>query len=292
MILNFKNSNRLLYHYTKIHIAIDYILTKRNLKIGSFTKTNDPKETKEWKFNLGTNRNRDLSQYNMAELSAQLSKELKEKTKLLCFSKDREPLTGNHLKDIFNRGYCKPRMWVQYAENHTGVCLVFDKERLNEILNKKFGHQYYIFSRDVDYVDRGVVPNLSEGDYTINIDSLERMGLKEYSKAHLRTFYKRFFFEKLKDWRDENEYRWVLYTDVIDDLYIDIGEALRGVVFGENTDLRKIDKIMNMTEELDIEYTRITWKNCSPWYDYEDLRYVKNILKSPWSNLIKIEKGN
>lgn len=279
MIINFKNSDKLVYHYTKIQIATDYILKNRSLKIGSFTKTNDPKEVKEWKFNLGTNEHRDLGKYNMNELSAQLSKELKEKTKVLCFSKDREPLSGDHLKDIFNRGYCKPRMWVQYAENHTGVCLVFDKECLNEVLKKKFNRQYYIFSGGVTYVDRSIIRNLGEGEYTINVDQLERLGMKKYAKAHIRTFYNRYFFEKPKDWRDENEYRWVLFTDSIDDLYTDFEGSLIGVVFGENTDSKKIDEIMNMTRDLELKYVRITWGNCSPWYDFNDLRYIENYLK-------------
>ena len=77
------------------------------------------------------------------------------------------------------------------------------------------------------------------------------------------------------------------YCPLTDDLYIEIIDALKGIVFGENTELNIIDEVMDKTKNLDIEYQRITWKNCSPWYDYEDMRYVKNIKDSPWRNLIK-----
>ena len=106
MIMGFEELHKYLYHYTKASTAITKILKNRQLKFGCFTDTNDPKETKDWEFNLGTNVNRDLSTFNRGELSRSLSVELKERTKLICFSKDREPLSGDHLQDIFNRGFC------------------------------------------------------------------------------------------------------------------------------------------------------------------------------------------
>lgn len=275
MIYGFKNPNKLLYHYTRANIAIDDILKSRTLKIGSYTNTNDPKEQKTWKFNLWTNEDRDLDKYKIDELSEILSKELKEKTKIVCFSGDREPLTGDHMIDIFNRGFCKPRMWAQYANNHTGVCLVFEREILGNLISSKFGDLYKIFHGDVTYRDRGIVPRLSEGDYFINIDYLEKVGLKEYAKMHLFRYYRRLFLEKLNDWRDENEFRLILFTNTVEDLFIEFKDSLKGIMFGENTKEKDIDEMMEMTEDLDIDYMGIKWKNCSPWYDF-GLKYVKD----------------
>jgi hypothetical protein len=59
MIENITSSNQLLYHYTRADTAFDHILKSRTLQLGSYIGTNDPKETKIWEFDLGTNENRD-----------------------------------------------------------------------------------------------------------------------------------------------------------------------------------------------------------------------------------------
>lgn len=86
--------DRLLYHYTKASTATDHILKNRLLQFGSYAYTNDPKESKAWRFDAGTNEDRDLGKYKMEELSTWLSKELKDRTKLACFSTDTAPLSG------------------------------------------------------------------------------------------------------------------------------------------------------------------------------------------------------
>ena len=169
-------------------------------------------------------------------------------------------------------------MWSQYADNHKGVCLIFDKARLKEIISNLFGTTYQVIPNDVAYTNRSVVPNLSEGDYTINIDYLEKCGIKEYARSHFATFHKRLFFEKMIDWSNEDEFRWILLTDTKDDLYFNFGDALKGIVFGENTDEKDIDKIIAMTTDDDIEFIGIKWNNCSPWYDFANFaKYDKAI---------------
>lgn len=284
LMIGFKDSNKSLYHYTKVSTAIDGVLKNRVLKIGRLINTNDPKETKNWEFNLGTNENRSLSSYNMKELSKELSTELKAKTKVICFSKDTDPLTGDHLKDIYNRGFCKPRMWAQYADNHKGVCLIFEKDKLDKLIHETFGSSCAILKGDVAYINRGVIPRFDEGDYVINIDYFEQRGLKEYAKAHRDQFYKRLFFEKMIDWKDEAEFRWVLFSDTDEDLLLDFKDSLKGICFGENTTEENIDAILEMTKDMDVDYVGIKWKNCSPWYDV-NFKYDKNMRNSPWAKL-------
>lgn len=94
MIENLTSADKFLYHYTSSSTAIEHILKDRSLRLGSYTKTNDPKESKTWQFSLGTNESRDLGKYKMEEMSNWLSNELKLKTKLACFSMDTAPLSG------------------------------------------------------------------------------------------------------------------------------------------------------------------------------------------------------
>ena len=289
MIENVTSANQFVYHYTKASTALDHILKTRTLRFGNYKNTNDPKETKSWKFDLGTNEECDLGKYNMSELSRWLSSELKHKTKLACFTMDSGPLTGNHINDIFKRGFCKPRMWDQYAENHSGVCLVFHHEKLSGLIRSTFETNYLVLSGPVKYIDRRVIRNLNNPDdqqYTINIDYLEAVGRETYVGTHLSTHYQRLYFEKMTDWRDESEWRYVVFADSKDELYLDMKDSLSGIVFGENAQEIIIQSIMELTDSWGLKYMGLKWKNCSPWYDYGNLRYVPGIKNSPWGDLI------
>jgi hypothetical protein len=240
----FKAAEELLYHYTRPSVAIDHILKNRTLRFGMYTNTNDPKESKTWQFDLGSNWRPDFGKYDMTSLSSWLSTEIKAKARLACFSMDTPPLIGNHLEDIFRRGFCKPRMWAHYAERHTGVCLVFDRQKLRQLVEGRFETGHLIFGGPVEYVDRGVVRRLEDQAYVINVDHLESVGREAYARDHLVTHFKRLFFEKMTDWRDESEYRLVVVAEPGGDLYFEFCNALVGIVFGEYTEDSAIDQLI------------------------------------------------
>ena len=135
MIEGVTSAEQYIYHYTPFAKAI---VESHSLKVGMYIKTNDPKESKHWEFDLGTNEHADLGQYDMKSLGRWLSTELKANTRVACFSLDTAPLGGDHMSDIFKRGFCKPRMWAQYAGFHKGACLVFDYQRLSRLVVERF----------------------------------------------------------------------------------------------------------------------------------------------------------
>lgn len=181
MIEHVATVDQCLYHYTNVDRALNHILKTRMLRFGAYTNTNDPKEAKTWQFDLGTNENRDLGAYKMAETSAWLSNRLKERARLLCFSMDRAPLTGAPMSDIFNRGFSKPRMWAQYADRHTGVCLVFDRARIDDAISRQVARANRVLAGPVEYVDRPVLGNWdTDWQFMINIDALEDIGRESY----------------------------------------------------------------------------------------------------------------
>ena len=288
MIENVTTADKFLYHYSKVTTAVDYILKDRSLMLGRYNTTNDPKETKSWQFNLGTNEDRELGKYNMAEESAWLSHELKYRARLACFCMDSSPLSGNHLDDIFKRGFCKPRMWAQYAEKHTGVCLVFDRRKLSKSIDEQFASKHLVMSGPIKYVDRSIAPNLYlDQPYIINVDVLESVGRNAYPQLHLKTHYQTLFFEKMTDWQNENEWRWVVFTNSDEEIFVNYGSALVGLVFGEDTSDKAVQDMMNLTESCSLRYMGLKWKNCSPWYDFANLRYMPSVKDSPWGRFVK-----
>lgn len=264
MYFFFDDQHKYLYHYTSSKIATDNILSNKTLKIGRYIETNDPKETKEWQFFVGTNEGRELSPYNLTEMSIKATHALKHRTNVICFSCDRE-LSGDHMVDIFNRGFCKPKMWAQYAENHKGVCLIFDKEALSKTIMDKFSSDFLIYSGHVTYENRIIIETTS-APYGINVDYLEGLGFEEYIKAHIETHHKRLFFEKSKDWSNEDEFRWVLFGNMEEDIYFNFGSALAGIVFGADCQEDVISTVVKKCKGQNVQFQQMVWKNCTPWF--------------------------
>ena len=268
----FREKDKYLYHYTSAKVAVKQIIRSNSLKVGRYVNTNDPKEIKDWTFSVGSNEGRDLSAYDLEQVSREMTIGLKHRTNVICFSLDRE-LTGDHVQDIYNRGFCKPRMWAQYAGNHTGVCLIFDKDGIDSTIRSSFSHAMAIHSGPVVYTNRSFIPNLRNTPYTINVDYLEKLGFEQYLMSHINTYYARLFFEKCKDWEAEKEYRWVLFGREQKELFFDFKPSLVGVVFGANCRKSTISKIIEKCKVKNIKFEQLVWKGCSPWYSYRGQWY-------------------
>lgn len=265
----FKDQVRFLYHYTSANTAIEYILKNKQLKLGKYINTNDPKETKTWQISIGTNENRDLSGYSLTEISERFTQSLKNKTNLACFSQD-EALTGDHTRDIYARGFGKSRMWAQYADNHKGVCLVLEKSAIRKSAEEQFGDERFrLYGGPLIYKDRLItqVNNPADG-FVIDADYLEKLGFDEYVKAHVKTHHKALFFEKVTDWSRENEFRVVVFGEREEDLFLNIDGAIAGVVFGTDCAEEDIMTTVARCEAGKTQFEQIVWKNCTPWYSF------------------------
>lgn len=268
MFQRLNNHEIYLYHYTKICTALEYILPDRQLKIGTFRKTNDPKESKDWKFNFGLG-HLDPPIGETTEAGESISKEIKSKAKVLCFSKDKNFVDVNPLDEIFSRGFAKPRMWAHYGDGHKGVCLVFNKNILFRQITFQFDDgNADIYSGSVTYVNRSIAEDIYRSAYTINYPYFKKVGLEEYVHRHIYTHYPRLFFEKSLDWQDEDEFRWLIVNDSDEDLYLDYGNALEGIVFGEYTAEEDIGAVVKLSKEHGVRFEKMEWKNCTPWLSF------------------------
>jgi Protein of unknown function (DUF2971) len=282
-----ENCDAYVYHYTKAETARDFILKNRTLRLGRYDKTNDPKESKTWQFDIGTNENRDLTKYNPASFSQTTSDKLKANAKLACFTRD-DPFKDSFILDLFKRGFCRPRMWDQYADEHQGVCIVFDKMKLDQAIRTSAQKGSTVVCDNVQYRDPPVLRSIGAADpFHINIDAFEDLGEEEYAKLHLRRFGTQLFFEKMLDWRDEKELRWVVLGDESDNLFVPIHDSLIGVMFGDRTPEKVIQDTMDVAEPLGIDFMGLKWKNGGPFYDGGNLRYMIGLKGSSWERFVK-----
>lgn len=281
MIEGFKDSEQLLYHYTRMSTARDYIFKTGHLKMSSFRKMNDPKESRTWKFDLAGGRCGDLTTKEWDELSANLSQRFKDHARVLCFCQDVGPLTGNHLAEITQRGFARARMWAQYAETHTGVCLIFDRAKLTRQVQLACASAFAFFQGQVGYRDRHIAPD-HLGHYLFNLDRHDQVGFEQYWREHAVQYWERLFFEKNADWRDEHEYRFLAFFPDTPDIYVNMADSLVGVIFGTEVDVAAEDALIEHLLPKPVRLMGLKWHNATPWYDFGNFKYDRQLRRSPW----------
>lgn len=255
--LNQIEKDKYLYHYTSMEKAFS-ILYSNELWFSNINDTNDVFEQKvkisfsEIKNNCKTHKDyKDaLDKINIVR---NYMDDVREKIKLLCFSRDTELRTDEDIRtfkelmsslppehqtiNVIGRGFSLPRMWSQYASDNKGVCFIFNK---NQILEKVSNSNHFYMAENVIYK-----PLYSP--YMIPIKEFEKTYeyiTTEYDDA-IKTMLKKNlpylrcdFFSKLSDWSSENEFRIILTNNhgenTVKLKHID--NAIEGIVFGANTE--------------------------------------------------------
>jgi len=198
-VVNFETS---LYHFTNKDAAIEHILSMNRLRFSRLTDSHDPYEYKRPNM-LAQNRD---EIYNFVQNNS----------KIICFSKKSE-----------NKHVSHSRMWSQYASGHSGVCLVFNRDAIQEAMAEQFNDCKW-FMDDVKYKD---IPYKSRsfcfGDRSPN--KAAEFNVAEFVERHHQDF----FFLKNEDYRDEREVRLLLLDKDNSVRYLDITNSLDAVVLGD-----------------------------------------------------------
>lgn len=257
------DSDDALFHYTKLSIAIESILPTKKLKLSLLKDANDPRENKfkffgSFYFGLPPDSPDSISK----EAHPIIDRILRFESGVLCFCSNKKPTLilndDNTVVDKHNcsEGWNKSRMWTQYGENHRGVCLVFSKESLEKELETKRHHQI------VDY-KCGYVQYFKEGRMpfrTTNFDG--NRFVKEgaaYLRKHVIDNSEHFFYRKHIDYRDEAEYRAVVFDPDGTLKYLDISSSIKGVIAGDGTPEVYFRLINQLSEQLKIKSWRVGW---------------------------------
>jgi hypothetical protein len=205
-----------LYHYTTFEKFIDGICETNTLRLNPIQNVNDPIDYKErlfknnQLFSKGKAKNSIINGYS--ELKKTLKEEWIEKCKILCFSKDNN-------EDSIN-GFQLANLWSYYAENHSGVCLKFNKSKTIEYFESNFKHCFPL-KNDIEYKRQ-----IGHFNFDTNYLNCAFLGIKENKKP--------LFFEKLIMWDREQEYRLVCFSKNEYE-YLPINEILTEIILGQKT---------------------------------------------------------
>jgi hypothetical protein len=196
-----------LYHFTKFDTALK-IIKSGKLKFNVLSKMNDALEMDKHIYNL-----------------------------IIDIDKDRLIDTNDIKKEIYNYeqisltedkrrfgsyGFELHQLWGHYAENTTGVCFVFDRERLIETLSDSKENNFH---GAVTYVE-----NFTQDQFT-NVPNNDEI------KVWVKENAQRLFFTKRKEWEHEQEYRIIQRFREHDSFHgIDIRNSMRyAILFNPET---------------------------------------------------------
>ena len=159
-----------LFHYTKFESALK-IIASRTLLFSSFDNMNDIAEVKREVF---------------GKIPAEkILKELEE-YQSISFTIDEQ----------YQRGFSIAPLWGYYAQKGNGVCLVFDKKKVENIVKMQFGTRAVM--RPIDY--------LSDFSNAIFAEGNSGKEVKKIVEENIENI----FFRKAIDWKFEQEYRILL----------------------------------------------------------------------------------
>jgi hypothetical protein len=197
------NFDRYVYHYTRWERLLD--IAHSGFRLGSLAYMNDPRESKNWYLGHTTFGNREPID------SGKLWKEAadyRRQVKVASFSQDIPGRTREEIR--FRSGYARPRMWAQYGGNHTGVCIVIDRDGLDKAIKSQLGgrENSWLVNGPVEYID---LPARDPSTQSVQVSETDSRSVGDLVRDYFYKYRERIFFVKHSDWRDEAEYRWVYY---------------------------------------------------------------------------------
>ncbi|MCE9644709.1 MAG: DUF2971 domain-containing protein [Chloroflexi bacterium] len=262
---------RELCHYTKKDTALEKILFKRQIRLGQLGLTNDPKESKWRSFAIIYPENykpRDSYPFPESEEVYRISKE---EWKVLCMTqhlpkRKYKSLMKNEIMPRFQHGWNRPRMWAQYADNHSGVCLIFDGKILHSNIVSSLKDRCKIFHGPVSYKNYNAAVTRPI-DYSDIID----LGLTNGIRKFLFEHHNEYFLTKFPDWENESEYRWLLHSDSKSEEYVSIEGALKAVLVGSDFPKVYEPAIKEVCKGLGVSVGRMHWSNGIPSANFGEI---------------------
>lgn len=204
-----------LYHFTSLDTLLKYILPTKTLKSNSLGKMNDPRESHDWAFGSVNLPLEELfpgyySDKTHIDCQLKFGRIVKDRLQVVCFSGAQK------------KGWNNEMMWAHYGDEHKGVCLEFNEEKLIQAIKLSFPNSKFQI-RDVNYERKRKDKPWVHWDSGISHDDNLTNFLEVLSRDVI--------FSKSHFWKLEDEKRLV-FLNQRESFFIPFGEALTAVHIG------------------------------------------------------------
>jgi hypothetical protein len=256
-----------IYHFTTTKVALEHILSEKTIRFSSLFQMNDPREFEYFAVSVGRSSDEDEAEFErLVGIAPKLIENIKQTTKIACFTVDQDS-KGHDYKDIFDKGYCLPRMWSQYGESHSGVCFIFSREKLLRHVKedvKAFhlpdGESFSTFNATVKYDND--IQKLNSA-LSLELPVNRNQTLETIMDERIETL----LFNKYLDYAHEHEYRIALFSNHFSSkssIPVAFGDSLEGIILGVRFKRSYEPSIAKLGTDIGVPVFRMTWKNGIP----------------------------
>lgn len=256
-----------IYHFTSGQTALEHVLGNERLRFNSLKNTNDPREFENFAIVVTADGEHDDEEFDLlTSVAPRLASNVKDVCKLACFTQDMDSSKSDY-NNIFDKGYCLPRMWSQYGDNHSGVCLVFSQRQLlkNIETDTSAFHLpkdtlFRVFANPVKY----------DNDSQKLFDALTLKYEQDRGKSEDQLLEERvdtLLFNKYLNYAHEQEFRIVLFSKFFESsetIDVKFGDALDAIILGVR--FRKVfePSVRELAIRLKVPVLRMSWYNGVP----------------------------
>lgn len=246
------------FHYTTGEAAFAHILPERRLRLSPYSRMRDPLESKlslmppdEWPADVPSDGTMPQFWFDAAERIGLI----RTCTKLLSLTVDDGPSytsTGR-----YKEGWARARMWDQYADGHEGVCLLFHRERFEEVVLKQLrARSPSARAGIVRYTEDGLA---AEAATLVRIDP--RVAGEELASEHLAEHAEALFFLKVGDWEGEREYRFIEPSEDEAYSFVDLDDTLAAVIVGHKFPAWQLPAAIESCRIAGADVRQMTWSS-------------------------------
>ncbi|MFO1430401.1 MAG: DUF2971 domain-containing protein [Candidatus Competibacteraceae bacterium] len=165
-------------------------------------------------------------------------------------------------------------MWHHYGGKHNGLCLMFDRNKLHNAFMQQLDPDRLV-SGKVHYSNQGILPQLQDDPFVIDLTAVANItNYLSAIKAHLKRWFPKLFLQKLTDWANEDEYRWIYLDTDPDPRYIDFKDALEAIVIGEHVPDDYTEDLLRYCIKYHAEVTNLNWHNGFPKIEHSGQPYI------------------
>ncbi|MFF6779283.1 DUF2971 domain-containing protein [Streptomyces sp. NPDC012637] len=214
-----------LFHYTNAHAA-SIILAGGKLRLSPYPRTNDLWETEPLHPTLSGPGGDDFSA--SSALWEELDRHLRLNAKVGCLTRDFTTSADIGNPDA-RRGWALLALWSHYGDGYKGVCLRLDHGKLVESFLRHAGPAALAFHAPVQYLNGQTGPSTTS---SIDRRQVSEFGADAVALAYAEANKGPLYFRKHSAWSYEAEYRLILLNQSGDYDFVDIRDAVTGVILG------------------------------------------------------------
>jgi hypothetical protein len=256
-----------LCHYTTADAAFGHIVPSGELRMSPYARMRDPLENRELPFGGGASGDETEAHVKLMDRIVAAIRNVRDATRLLSFTVDaREGSTDSDLP--FMRAWARARMWEQYASNHAGICIAFDRERALGHINANLHEMGVVSSGEVVYSARGFRGTSAS---TLMLDQFSEDRIAADVASFVVGHDHDLFFTKTLDSQSEHEFRVTLMTNVEGEeaefVHVLFGDAVsvRAVILGEQFPEWQFPAAKWACEQVGVPLLTLRWEVGLPW---------------------------